>query len=108
MASVSDAIRFPNVIGWFGVGGHEFWLVAGEMGMVRPFVSLVEVAGAVGARFAGGPEKRVREEIAVRGSDSGAFRVRGGRVGAVPARADLALGAGDLAAVEVDVEVVPV
>jgi hypothetical protein len=36
MASLSDAIRFPNVIGWFGVGGHEFWLVAGEMGVVRP------------------------------------------------------------------------
>ena len=32
---------------------------------------------------------------------------RGRRVGAVPALADLALGAGDLSAVEVDVEVVP-
>ncbi|MFI9772482.1 helix-turn-helix domain-containing protein, partial [Streptomyces sp. NPDC052415] len=30
-----DAIRFPNVIGWFGVGGHELPLVAGEMGVIR-------------------------------------------------------------------------
>jgi hypothetical protein len=52
---VSDAFRFPNVIVWFGVGGHELRLAAGGMGVVRPFVSLVEVAGAVGARSAGGP-----------------------------------------------------
>jgi hypothetical protein len=33
---LSDAIRFPNVIVWFGLGGHELRLAAGEMGVVRP------------------------------------------------------------------------
>ncbi|MEU5486050.1 hypothetical protein, partial [Streptomyces mirabilis] len=31
----SEAIRFPNVIVWFGLGGHELRLAAGEMGVVR-------------------------------------------------------------------------
>ncbi|GAA2659046.1 ATP-binding protein [Streptomyces vastus] len=53
-AEVSEAIRFPNVIGWFGCGGHELRCAAGEMGVVGPLGSLVEVAGAVGARSAGG------------------------------------------------------
>ncbi|MFE2720737.1 hypothetical protein ACFXKI_55320, partial [Streptomyces mirabilis] len=48
----SEAIRFPNVIVWFGLGVHELRLAAGEMGVVRLLVSLVEVAGAVGARSA--------------------------------------------------------
>ncbi|MDX2528603.1 hypothetical protein PV420_31350, partial [Streptomyces europaeiscabiei] len=34
----SDAIRFPNVLRWSGMGGHELRLVAGEMSVVRPLV----------------------------------------------------------------------
>ncbi|MGW0601696.1 ATP-binding protein, partial [Streptomyces sp. NPDC002776] len=31
-----EAIRFPNVLAWFGLGGHELRLMAGEMGVIRP------------------------------------------------------------------------
>lgn len=49
---------------WLGVGRHELRFVAGEMGVARRFVWLVEVAGAVGARSAAGPGEKVREEMA--------------------------------------------
>ncbi|MEU3008751.1 hypothetical protein AB0935_25505 [Streptomyces sp. NPDC007027] len=52
------------MIAWFGLGGHELRLTAGEMRTVRSLASLVEVAGAAGARSAGGREKKVREEAA--------------------------------------------
>jgi hypothetical protein len=35
-----EAIRLPNVILWFGLDGHELRSEAGEMGVIRPLVSL--------------------------------------------------------------------
>jgi hypothetical protein len=47
---VWDAIRFPNVIVWFGLGGHELRLAAGEKGVVLPFVSLPRRGWAPGGQ----------------------------------------------------------
>jgi hypothetical protein len=60
----SEAFRFPNVIVWFGVGGHELRSVAGGMAwFVRSSRSwrwlVPSVLGLLEAR-----EKKVREEVA--------------------------------------------
>lgn len=76
---IYDAIRFPNVLRWSGMGGHELRLVAGEMSVVRPLVWLVEVvAGAVGARSAGSPgeESSGRDRAVAGGGRAGAGRAR--------------------------------
>ncbi|MFF9221637.1 hypothetical protein [Streptomyces viridosporus] len=60
----SEGIRFPNVIHWFGLGGHELAPAAGEMGrLVRSCrwwrLLMPSVLGLLEAR-----EKKVREEVA--------------------------------------------
>ena len=64
--------------------------------------------GAVGGGGAPGADRAgTALALGEPGHDQRGGGGRGRRVGAVPALADLALGAGDLSAVEVDVEVVP-
>ncbi|MEE1798090.1 hypothetical protein PUR57_05260 [Streptomyces sp. JV176] len=61
--AVLDSIRFPNVIVWFGLGGHELRLAAGGMRTVRSRRSrrwlVPSVLGLLEAQ-----EKKVREEVA--------------------------------------------
>lgn len=61
-------------------GGYEFRSAAGEMGVVGPLVRLVEVAGGVGARFAGGSgeEGPGRDRAVAGGGGASAGRTRRG------------------------------